>query len=85
MIAINETLRLLPPEAKQEVMDFVEFISQKYLKKKAKSRKSRVGYHEKEVMNFAGSWKDMGESDFQGLISDIYERRKHSFSRRREI
>jgi hypothetical protein len=35
MSTINETLRLLPPEARQEVIDYAEFIAQKYLKKES--------------------------------------------------
>jgi hypothetical protein len=62
MAAINETLKLLPPQARQEVVDFVEFIAQKYLKKQPKSNSSK-----KEILNFAGAWKDMKESDFQGF------------------
>jgi len=79
MIAINETLRLLPPEAKQEVFDFVEFLAQKYLKKQSTSDRA------KRILSFAGSWKDMNENDFQGLENEIYERREKSFSRRREM
>jgi hypothetical protein len=44
MIAINETLKSLPPEAKQEVVDFVEFIAQKYLKKQSKINHSKKKY-----------------------------------------
>jgi hypothetical protein len=80
MTAINETFKLLPPEAKQEVVDFVEFIARKYLKKKPK-----VTHPKKEILSFAGSWKDLDENDFQSLISDIYERREKSFTRRRNL
>lgn len=79
MTAINETLKWLPPEAKQEVVDFVEFIARKYHKKK-----SRTNRPKNEVLSFAGSWQDMDESDFESLISDIYERRERSFTRRRK-
>ena len=80
MIAINETLRVLPPEAIQEVVDFAEFLAQKYKKKLPKTEQSK-----NEILNFAGSWKDMSETDFQGFISDVYERRKESTTRRREF
>ena len=85
MTTIDETLNMLPPQARQEVVDFVEFISQKYLKKKTKTKKSRTMQSKKEVLNFAGSWEDMDERDFQSLVGDIYERRRDSFSGRREI
>ncbi len=32
---------MLPPEAKKEVADFVEFIAQKYLKKKSKTNQGK--------------------------------------------
>lgn len=79
MIAINETLKLLPPEAKQEVFDFVEFLALKYLKKKVINNRS------KKILSLAGSWKDMNENDFQNLRDEITQRRKQSFSRRREM
>ena len=85
MTTIDETLNMLPPQARQEVVDFVEFISQKYLKKKTKTKKSRTMQSKKEVLNFAGSWEDMDERDFQSLVGDICERRRDSFSGRREI
>ena len=78
MIAINETLKLLPPEAKQEIFDFVEFIAMKYLKKQSTSNRS------KKILSFSGSWKDMSEKDFQSLKDEIYERREKSFSSRRK-
>ncbi|NIM12450.1 MAG: DUF2281 domain-containing protein [Candidatus Aminicenantes bacterium] len=80
MAAINETFELLPPEAKQEVIDFAEFLAQKYLKKQPGNNHSK-----EEILNFAGTWKDMNESDFQSLIREIYERRKKSFTKRRKI
>ncbi len=40
-MTINETLKMLPPEAKKEVADFVEFIAQKYLKKKSKTNQGK--------------------------------------------
>lgn len=79
MIALNETLKLLPPEAKQEVFDFVEFLALKYLKKQSTSDRS------KKILSFAGSWKDMSENDFQSLTEEIYERREKMFSRRRKM
>lgn len=79
MTTINETLRMLPPEARRQVVDFVEFIAQKYLKKKVRDNRSR-----EKILKFAGAWKDMREEDYKGFIDDIYDRRKRSFSRRRE-
>ena len=77
MTTINETLKMLPPEAKQEVVDFAEFIAQKYIKNRCKV------YHPKErILKLAGAWKDMHESDFQDFIADIYERREKSFKTR---
>lgn len=80
MAAINETLKMLPPEARREVTDFIEFLAQKYLKKKDKTNNSR-----NRILSFAGAWKDMDEKDFQGFISDVYKRRKISFKERREM
>jgi hypothetical protein len=77
MITIDETLKMLPPEAKQEVVDFAEFVAKKYIKSKRKV------YHPKErILQLAGAWKDMHENDFQDFISGIYERREKSFKRR---
>lgn len=80
MIAINETLKVLPPEAKQEVFDFVEFIAQKYLNKQSKTEARR-----KDILSFSGSWKGMKEKDYQSFLSDVYKRREKSSRRRREI
>jgi hypothetical protein len=80
MGTINETLKSLPPEAKQVVAEFVEFLAQKYLKKQPKIVSSK-----EKILKFAGVWKDMDESDFQGFFSDVYERRKNTFKKRRKI
>jgi hypothetical protein len=77
MAAINETIKMLPPEARQTVADFVEFIAQKYLKKQ-----SKINHSKNEILNFAGAWRDMNENDFQDFINDVYERREKSFKRR---
>ncbi|MCK4764378.1 MAG: DUF2281 domain-containing protein [Candidatus Aminicenantes bacterium] len=78
MATLNETLRTLPENAKQEVIDFAEFIAQKYRKKQIKTAAST-----KRVLRFAGVWKDMKEKDYQGLIDDVYARREKAFSQRR--
>ncbi len=81
MIAIEETFNVLPPEAKREVMNLLERLAQKYLKKKA----SPPPPDPKEILTFAGSWKDMEETEFQALIDNVYERRKQTSTRRRDI
>lgn len=78
MLTINETLKMLPPEAKKEVADFVEFIAQKYLKRKAKSNPAK-----RKLLKFAGTWKDMDEEDYNNFISEVYERRQRAFAQRR--
>ena len=80
MTAINETLKMLPPKARQEVVDFVEFIAQKYLKNKSKSNNSK-----EVILNLAGAWKDMNEKDYQYLINEVYERRQKLFKGRRKL
>jgi hypothetical protein len=77
MAAIYETIKMLPPEARQTVADFVEFIAQKYLRKQ-----SKISHSKNEILSFAGAWKDMNENDFQNFINDVYERREKSFKRR---
>ncbi len=77
-MTINETLKMLPPEAKKEVADFVEFIAQKYLKKKSKTNQAK-----RKLLNFAGTWKDMDEEDYQNFISEVYERRQRAFAKTR--
>ena len=62
MGTINETLKLLPHEAKQLVADFVEFLAQKNQKKQTKILSSK-----EKILNFAGVWKDMDENDFKRL------------------
>jgi hypothetical protein len=80
MTAINETLKMLPPDARQEVVDFVEFIAQKYLKNKSKSNNSK-----EVILKLAGAWKDMNEKDYQDLINEVYERRQKLFKGRRKL
>ncbi len=80
MISINETLKVLPPEARQEVIDFAEFLVQKYLPEQPKMKSVEHG-----IMNFAGCWEDMEEEDFQSFINGVYERREKSSRREREI
>jgi len=80
MAAINETIKMLPPDARQEVVDFVEFIAQKYLKNKSKNNNSK-----EVILNFAGAWKDMNEKDYQDLINEVYERRQKLFKGRRKL
>jgi hypothetical protein len=80
MTAIDETIKGLPPQARQEVFDFVEFLVEKYLKKQPPS--SEPG---KKILDYAGSWKEMGENEFQGFIHDVYERREKSSTRRQKI
>ena len=80
MATINETLRMLPPEAKREVADFAEFLAQKYLKKRVNTTSPK-----ERILSFAGAWKDMNEEDFQNFIDEVYERRERSFARRKEI
>ena len=80
MNTINETFDMLPPEARKEVVDFVEFIAQKYLKKRTKQATSK-----ERILNFAGIWKDMDEGDYQNFINEVYERRERAFTRRQEI
>lgn len=74
MATINETLRMLPPEARREVTDFVEFIAQKYLKKPSRARSSRD-----KILKFAGAWKDMNENDYQSFIHESSDRRHQGF------
>lgn len=80
MNTINETFDMLPPEARKEVVDFIEFIAQKYQKKRIKRTTQK-----ERILNFAGVWKDMDEDDFQNLVNEVYERRQRAFTRRREI
>jgi cell division GTPase FtsZ len=80
MAAINETIKMLPPDARQEVVDFVEFMAQKYLKNPSKSNNSKG-----VILNFAGAWKDMTEKDYQDLINEVYERRQKLFKGRRKL
>ncbi len=80
MAAINETIKMLPPDARQEVVDFVEFMAQKYLKNQSKSNNSK-----EVILNFAGAWKDMNEKDYQDLINEVYERRQKLFKGRRKL
>jgi hypothetical protein len=79
MATIIDTFKMLPPEAQREVSDFIEFIANKYLRKK-NAEKCR----KEEILKFSGSWKDMDEEDFQDFLNDVQERRESFFSRRRE-
>ena len=83
MTALNETFKtieLLPPEVRQEVLDYVEFLAQKYLGKQCPATVSTKS----KILDFAGAWKDMPEDDFDSLVNDVYERRKGAFKNRRD-
>jgi hypothetical protein len=76
MTTINETFDMLPPEARKEVVDFIEFIARKYLKKRTKRTTSK-----ERILNFAGVWKDMDEGDYQNFVNEVYQRRERAFMR----
>jgi hypothetical protein len=80
MTTLNETMKLLTPELRQEVFDFA-----KYLVRKHSKRKSKIGNSKERIMKLAGAWKDMDEKDFQHFLDDIYGRREKSFSGRPSI
>lgn len=67
-----EQIRKLPVEARQEAIDFVEFLSQKYLLRTEKPNK--IG--EKSVLNssFRGIWKD--REDLQDSTKWVREQRR---------
>lgn len=80
MIAINEKIKVLPPEAMREVIDLVESLTLKYAAKKASAAQPK-----KEILNFAGAWKDMDERDYQSFTSEMLQRRQQPSTRRREF
>ena len=79
MTAIDETINMLPPEAKQEVTDFVESVARKYREADVNSQTAKD-----DILKFAGAWKDMDDKDYEEFIQDIYQRRKLSFDSRRK-
>ena len=48
-----------------------------------KATEKEVG--DSSIMQFAGSWSDMSESDFNGLTSEMTIRRERAFQRRRSV
>lgn len=38
-----------------------------------------------KILDFAGTWKDMNDNDFNEFIENVYERRKESFRTRRQM
>jgi len=76
-MTLNETLKALPPQARQELIDFAEFLAHKYTTVPA-----NVNPNKKKILSFAGSWKEMSDKDFKGFIDEVYERREQSITRR---
>ena len=81
LIEMDQTLRVLPIQARQEAMDFVEFLAQKYVQKQSQVPVSLA----QKILSYAGAWKDMDEADYQSLMTEITERREKSSTRRRRI
>lgn len=81
LIEMDETLRVLPSQARQEAMDFVEFLAQKYMQKQSQPPVSTA----QKILSFAGAWKDMDEAEYQSLMNDITQRRTNKSTRRRYI
>ncbi len=71
---IIKEVQLIPEEKLSEIYNFLHFFRLGIQKPKGNS---------KEILKFAGSWKDMPEDIFQEFADDIVKRRKNAFSGRR--
>jgi hypothetical protein len=71
---VIEEVRRVPEDRLAELYDFVHFF-----RKGLEAAEQRPA----DPMRFAGAWADMPEGEFLGLLSEITERRKRAFSRRR--
>lgn len=71
---VIKEVQLIPEEKLSEIYNFLHFFRLGIQKSKGNS---------KEILKFAGSWKDMPEDIFQEFADDIVKRRKNAFSGRR--
>lgn len=73
---IMQEIRQVPNEKLEEVYKFV-----KSLNKNTSGKNS----HKKDLMSYAGSWKDMNDEDFKDFIKETKRTRKNLFSRKIKI
>ena len=73
---IIEEVKLLPERKLAELYRIVH-----HLRLQSESPSEEI----EQIMTFAGSWQDMPEEEFEQFFSDIAERRKASFARRRHL
>ncbi len=69
-------IRLMPDEKVGVVYDFIRGL-------RFGAPSSSKGT--KQVMRFAGCWRDMPAGEFAGYLEDIAKRRPEAFSRRRSV
>lgn len=56
---VSKKIDELPPEAKKQAQDFVDFLYQRYVQTKSEAQKSRAG--KISDSSFFGIWKDREE------------------------
>ena len=71
---ISKKIRKLPPEAKQQVQDFVDFLYERYVKDEAK----KSGDNSILESSFYGMWKD--REDMQDSTAWVRKVRKSQWS-----
>jgi mRNA-degrading endonuclease RelE of RelBE toxin-antitoxin system len=71
---VSKKIRKLPPEAKQQVQDFVDFLYERYVKDEAKKS------GDKSILesSFYGMWKD--REDMQDSTAWVRKVRKSQWS-----
>jgi hypothetical protein len=71
---VIKEIQLIPEEKLDELFDFLHHFRLGLKKRKNMS---------KDIMDFAGSWKDMTEEQFGAFMGEIEQRREDAFTRRR--
>jgi len=68
---ILHDLAMLPPEARQQVTDFIAFLRQRYLKRQPKPQAQVRDWSEEE---FVGMWRD--REDMQDSVAWVRDLRR---------
>ena len=79
MLTVNtliKEIKQIPKDKLGEVHKFIKSLNQ---------NSKRHNSSKKDLMSFAGSWKDISEEDFKNITKEIKRTRKNLFSRKIKI
>jgi len=74
--SIIKEIKKIPEDKFEEVHKFIKSLEQNSKKKNS---------HKKDLMSFAGSWKDMSNEDYKDFVRETKRIRKNLFSRKIKI